>query len=164
MSVGTTCDDPNGIPPPSCVEPAANKRRLELCQAAWDKDANLFEGTDRVLTKGLNGTTYGMALGENPINHAPIGGSAFFVDENLVGFKAFAIFWQYDDANNDGQPDYPASVPVDQRTELGTLFLYGTTTSPTRGVIRAHMTNLLSPKISAELAIFANIGDDDVHF
>jgi len=163
-ATAASCTDTNGIPPPDCVEPDANQRRLELCQAQWDRNTGLFEGTDRVLTAPLNGTTYGMVNGSNPANGAPIGGSAFFVDETLVGFDGFVIYWQYDDADGDGNPDYPASVPMNERTKLGTLFLFGKPESPTRGVIRAQMTNLLNPDISAELAIFANIGDDDVHF
>ena len=161
---GADCNDTNGIPPPTCVKPEENQRRLELCQAQWDHNQGMFEGTDRVLTAPLNGTTYGFALGSNPANQAPIGGSAFFVDENLVGYEGFAIYWQYDDADKDGNADYPPSVPMADRTKLGTLFLAGTPESPTRGVIRAHMTNFTNPDVSAELAIFADIGNDDVHF
>jgi hypothetical protein len=163
-ALAANCTDTNGIPPPDCVEPDANQRRLELCQSQWDHNKTLFEGTDRVLTAPLNGTTYGLAIGTNPANLAPVGGSAFFVDEVLTGFDGFAIYWQYDDADKDGKPDYPASVPVTERTDLGTLFLFGTSESPTRGVIRAHMTSITSPQVKADLAIFADIGDDDVHF
>ena len=76
-------------------------------------DPNLFEGTDRVLTEPLNGTTYGFVdSAQNPINFAPVGGAQFFVDETLDDFDGFAIYWQYDDANHDGKPDYPTGVPA----------------------------------------------------
>ncbi len=163
-TVAANCTDTNGIPPAMCVDAESNKRRLERCQAAWKADSSFFEGTDRVLTDPLNGTTFGFALGTNPANMAPLGGSAFFVDEVLEDFDGFAIFWQYDDANGDGTPDYPPSVPQSDRNPYGTMFMIGHPEKPTRGVIRAHMVNYDNPGINAELAIFANIGEDDVHF
>jgi len=114
-----------------------------------------------VLTDPLSGETYGFVVGMNPINLAPIGGAQFFVDEELADFDTYAIYWQYDDANNDGQPDYPPSVPMNERTALGELFLYGMAESPTRGVIHVHMTSLVSA-VTAELAIFANIDEDEL--
>lgn len=163
-AVAADCNDTNGIPPPDCVEPAANQRRLEKCQAAWDADPALFEGTDRVLTLPLNGTTYGTVVGTNPVNMGGyIGGSAFFVDESLADFDGYAIYWQYDDANGDGDPDYPAGFPEEDKTELGTLYLYGRAETPTRGVLHVHMTSPISA-VTAELAIFPNIDQDTVHF
>lgn len=162
-AVAADCDS-SGIPPAMCVTKEQNQRRLDACNAAWNKEPDLFEGTDRVLTAPLNGTTYGFVNGSNPVNSAPIGGSAFFVDESLENFEGYAIYWQYDDADNDGMPDYPASVPADQRTKYGTLFLYGTAERPTRGVIHTHMINISNPQITAELAVFPNIHEDDVHF
>ncbi len=162
--VAANCTDTNGIPPPECVEPDANRRRLEQCQAAWNANEGFFEGTDRVLTAPLNGTTFGMVDGSNPINLAPVGGSAFFVDESLEGFDGFAIYWQYDDANGDGMPDWPATVPPDQRRDLGQLYLFGRPEPASRGVIHTRLTSLVNPLVTAELAIFANIDEDDVHF
>lgn len=163
-AVAASCADTNGIPPAMCVDADANRRRLDACRSEWSKDPSFFEGTDRVLTDPLNGTSYGMVVGENPVNMGPVGGSAFFVEEVLVDFNAYAIFWQYDDANGDNMPDYPSTVPASERTPLGKLFMYGHPESPTRGVIRAELVNPENPMIKAELAIFANIGEDDVHF
>jgi hypothetical protein len=163
-ALAASCTDANGIPPPACVEPDANQRRLEKCQAAWAADPFFFEGTDRVLTAPLNGRINGYVNGMNPVNLAPVGGAAFFVDESLEDFDAFAIYWRYDDFNGDGMPDYPPTVPMAERTDLGTLFLFGRPEAPTRGVIHVHMTNFVTPSISADLAIFANLYDDDVHF
>lgn len=146
-AVGATCDDPSGFPPPECTDSASNARRLEMCQAAWDSDPRLFEGTDRVLTAPLNGTTHGMVTGMNPVNLAPIGGAQFFVDESLEDFTGFAIYWKQDAA-----------------TDLGELLLYGEPEAPTRGVIRVRMRSLIDPAITADMAIFSDIDDDEVHF
>lgn len=147
-TVSADCNGPaDQLPPPKCIDDASNQKRLDLCQKTWDSDENLWEGTDRVLTAPLHGTTYGMALGINPINLAPIGGAAFYVDEALSTMDAYAIFYRTDDG--------PAP---------GTLFLYGTPTEPTRGVTKVHMTNVSNPNITAELAVFADLGEDDEHF
>ncbi len=162
--VAASCTDTNGIPPPMCTDDASNARRLAACQAAWSSDKNYYEGTDRILTLPLNGTVAGFVTGINPVNLGDIGGAQFFVDEALDDFDGYAIYWQYDDANHDGMPDYPASVPAADRNDLGVPFLYGKPDKVTRGVIQAHMTNQTNPSLTAELAIFAGLDDDDVHF
>jgi hypothetical protein len=162
--IATDCNDVTKIPLPTCTDPASNQRRLEMCTEAWSHDPEFFEGTDRVLTVPLNGTTHGMVTGMNPVNLAPVGGAQFFVDEALDDFTGFAIYWQYDDVNRDGQPDYPPGTPDSDKEELGTQLLFGKPTAPTRGVIHVHMTNRSDPSITAELAIFANLDDDEVHF
>src|SRR5262245_60770385 len=94
------CNGPDMlVPPPTCTDDASNARRLALCQTAWQADGNLFEGTDRVLTSPLNGVTHGMVDGLNPLNLAPVGGAQLYVDESLASASAFAIYWQFDDAN-----------------------------------------------------------------
>ncbi len=136
-----------GIPPPTCTDTASNQRRLDQCQAFWKMDPNYFEGTDRVLTAPLNGTTHGMVDGENPINLAPVGGAQFYVDTDLGGVGAYALYYQLD-----GEPD------------PGTLLLYGEATSPTRGVVHVHMTSPSSPALTAEVAIFPNLDQDGTSF
>jgi hypothetical protein len=147
--VAASCTDTAGIPPAMCTDDASNRRRLDQCTAAWNADAELFEGTDRILTAPLNGTTYGMVTGINPINFAPVGGAQFFVDESLDEFDGFAIYYV-----DDGAAD----------TDVGTLLLFGRPESTTRGVIRVPMTSLIATTVTATLAIFANLDDDEVHF
>ncbi len=147
--VAANCFDTAGIPPPMCTDDASNQRRLDQCNAAWDADDDLFEGTDRILTSPLNGATYGMVTGINPINFAPVGGAQFFVDEGLEDFDGFAIYY-VDDFAADG--------------DIGTQLLFGRPESTTRGVIRVPMTSLVAPAVTATLAIFANLDDDEVHF
>lgn len=141
--------DGAGIPATSCVDETSNRRRLEKCQAAWDADPALWEGTDRILTAPLAGTTLGLVDGLNPINLAPVGGAQLFVDEDLTSMDAFAIYWQLDDTEGPG-----------------TLVVYGTPTvpSPTRGVIHVSLHSPSDPALSADLAIFADLGQDDVSF
>ena len=137
-----------GLPPRTCIDDASNARRLAACQAAWAADPLLYEGTDRVLTAPLNGTTFGFVVGLNPINLAPVGGAQFFVDEALGGTDEYAIYFQ-----TDGVED-----------SLGTMILSGRPRSPTRGVRHVHMTSPASPNITADLAVFEDLGEDETHF
>jgi hypothetical protein len=147
-ALAADCTDTSGIPPPDCTDAVSNKRRLDMCQQAWGMDPSYYEGTDRILTSPLAGVAHGMVDGINPINLAPVGGAQIFVDEVLDGFDGFAIYTQ----------------PDDQVTPGGDLFLYGTPTMPTRGVIHVHMTSAVAPGVTADLAIFSNLGEDDVSF
>jgi len=147
-TVAANCSGPaDQLPPPMCKDDESNKKRLALCQKTWDSDPDLWEGTDRVLTSPLAGTTYGMVLGTNPLNFAPIGGASFYVEEALSSMDAYALYYRTDDG-----------------ADPGTLFLYGTPSAPTRGVVKVRMTNVNNPNLSAELAVFADLGEDDVHF
>lgn len=138
-----------GLPPPGCIDDVSNARRLERCRAKWAEDPLLFEGTDRVLTSPLNGTTFGFVVGMNPITPVPVGGAQFVVDNALDGVDEYAIFFQTDGA-----------------TDPGTLFLAGRPgPRTTRGVTHVHLDSPLLPGVvEAELAIFANLDDDDVNF
>jgi len=145
--VAADCNGPaDQLPPPTCMDDASNQRRLALCQVAW-KDPNLFEGTDRVLTAPLGGITHGMVDGVNPINMAPVGGAQFFVDEALDNIDAFAVYTQADGV------DTP-----------GTQLLFGRPTMPTRGVLHVHLVSPINPALTAEMAVFVDLGQDDVHF
>ena len=139
-----------GLPPPSCTDDDANARRLQICRQAWRDDPQLFEGTDRVLTSPLNGTTFGFVVGVvSPLTPTPVGGAQFVVADALEGVDEYAVFFQTDGA-----------------TDPGTLLLDGRpSTGATRGVTHVHMESPLLPTlVSAELAIFPNLDEDDVHF
>lgn len=138
-----------GLPPPSCIDDASNARRLQLCRQAWAKDPLLFEGTDRVLTAPLNGTTFGFVDGVNPLTMTALGGANFVVADALLGVDEYAIYFQTDNAPGPG-----------------TLFLQGRPSAPTtRGVSHVHLDSPFLPQlVEAELAVFANLAEDDVHF
>jgi hypothetical protein len=150
--VAMDCNGPDDqVPPPQCIDDASNQRRLAVCQKAWKDNPALWEGTDRVLTAPLNGETHGMVLLRGtPITGAPVGGAQFFVDNALDDVDAFGIYIQ---------PDTPDGVDAP-----GTQLYFGRPTMPTRGVRHVHMVSPVNPALTAELAVFADLGEDDVHF
>lgn len=136
----------SGIPAPSCIDDDSNARRLAMCQDIWGDDTALFEGTDRILTAPLNGTTNGFVVGLNPINLAPVGGAQFFVDESLEEVDEYALYVQTD--GSDGP---------------GTFLLAGIPAHDTRGVERVHLESPFA-SFTAELVIFSDLDEDRVHF
>ena len=147
-AVASDCNGPpDQIPPPMCTDDASNQRRLELCQAAWKADPNLWEGTDRVLTAPLHGTTHGMVNGTDPISHTPVGGAQFFVDNALENIDAYAIYFQ-----------------IDGMDTPGTQLYFGKPTMPTRGVQHVDLVSPINPLARAEMAVFTDLGQDDVQF
>lgn len=148
-AIASGCSGPSDqIPPPECTDEASNQLRLQLCQAAWKQYPLLWEGTDRVLTEPLNGVTHGMRLQlMAPVSNAPVGGAQFFVDNTLDDVDAYAIYFQADGMDTPGMQLY-----------------FGRPTMPTRGVQHVHMVSPINPALTAELAVFADLGGDDVHF
>lgn len=148
-ALAANCTDTDGIPPPTCVDDASNTRRLAACQAAWKAHPDLFEGTDRVLTESLNGTIHGMVdiPLNNPLRLPPTGGAQFFVPEALENISSYAIYQQ-----------------TDGMDALGTQVLFGRPTAPTRGVSHVHLISPTDATLTAEMAVFADLGQDDVHF
>lgn len=135
------------IPPPTCTDDDSNAQRLALCQASWDDDARLWEGTDRILTLPLNGTTFGMVVGRNPVNQGPVGGAQWFVDEDLDTMDAFALYWQMDGVEGPG-----------------TLLMYGTPYVSTRGVRHVELVSPTNSLFNADLVIFSDLDEDHVNF
>lgn len=161
---GATGDDPQLIPPPTCFDEASNARRLALCQALWDQHPGFYEGSDKVFTLPLSGQFFGMVEGMNPVNNGFVGGSSFFVEDNLITAEAFLLNWQYDDLDNDGAPDFPPSLPVAERSATGFPYLAGEPERLVRGVLSVPMVHASNPRLSANVAIFYDLDDDDVHF
>jgi hypothetical protein len=155
--------DPNSIPPASCIDDDSNRQRLAVCQAFWDEFPDYYEGSDLVFTLPLNGKWAGAVTGNNPKNAGFLGGANFFPPVALNHFEQFVMTWQYKDFNDDGEPDYPASVPAADRAPIGVLYMSGTPIHKTRGVINVPMQHPVFP-ISGEAAIFPDLGEDDVHF
>jgi hypothetical protein len=102
-----------------------------------------------VLTSPLNGTTFGFVEGVNPVTPVPVGGAQFVVGDALAGVDEYAIFFQTDGV-----------------AEPGTLLLAGRPgPAATRGVTHVHMESPLLPDlVEAELVIFSDLDEDDVHF
>lgn len=161
---GASGDDPRLIPPPSCTDEASNARRLELCKALWSQNPSAYEGSDKVFTLPLSGQFFGMVEGMNPVNNGFVGGSSFFVEHNLVTAEAFLLNWQYDDLNNDGEPDFPPSLPAAERSTTGYPYLYGEPERRVRGVLSVPMRHATNPRLTANVSIFYDLAEDDVHF
>lgn len=165
--VGTACvnmgGDPAQLPPITCVDPESNAVRLRLCQQAWAANPEFYEGSDKVFTLPLSGEFFGMVEGSNPINGGFVGGSGFFVPANLVGLEAYAINWQYDDLDHDPEhlPDVPAGSPS---SPIGFPYMQGKPEQVTRGTITVALRHATNSRITATMAIFPNLGHDDVHF
>ncbi len=169
------------IPAPSCTDDASNAQRLAACNALWamgddpdgDGNTDIYEGSDKVFTLPNQGKLYGMVEGPNPINSGFVGGATMFVDEVLDGFDAYTIHWQFKDLDDDGEPDYPDDFfddgdgdgePDHAASPTGYPFLTGEPENRVRGVINARLTTPFSSAAFAEVAIFADLSDDDVHF
>jgi hypothetical protein len=146
--IAASCVGPaDQLPPATCTDEASNRNRLRLCQAVWKAEPDLFEGTDRVLTAPLGGVTRGMVDGLDPINQGPVGGAQFFVDDPLDHAGGYAIYTQTDGIDGPG-----------------TQLFFGRPTAPTRGVSHVHLVNPGNPALTAEMAVFADLGQDDVSF
>ncbi len=139
-----------GLPPPTCMDSGSNARRLRVCREVWAADPLKFEGTDRVLTAPLSGTTFGFVVGMNPINQSPVGGAQFLTLDTLA----------------DPAPDaYAVTIDADGAATPGTVFLFGTPVpTATRGVTHVRMGSPVNPMAGAVLAVFANLGEDEVDF
>ncbi|HET9622233.1 MAG TPA: hypothetical protein VFP84_12760 [Kofleriaceae bacterium] len=150
-AIAADCNGPDTqLPPPQCFDAASNARRLKLCQAAWNANPSLWEGSDRVLTEPLHGTTYGLVDGQNPISQGPVGGAQFFVDNALTAIDGYAIYLM-----PDGGPAEPTGAP---------LYFGRPSPTATRGVVHVHLVNPDNPALTSEMAVFIDLGHDDVHF
>ncbi len=165
-AIGTQCANEAGvdrmlIPPATCADPESNALRLERCRLAWAANPEFYEGSDKVFTLPLNGRFFGMVEGMNPINNGFVGGSGFFVDPNLVDLEAYVLNWQYDDLDHDGAPDVPIGSPS---SPTGFPYMQGKPVQVTRGTFTVSLRHATNPRITATMAIFPNLGSDDVHF
>lgn len=139
------------IPAPTCIGDEDNAQRLRVCRDLWAEDPDYYEGSDKVFTLPNNGSFYGTVEGPNPINQGFLGGATVSVDEVLSGFDAYSINWQYEDE-------------AMQTSSIGTTFMVGEPEQRTRGVINARLVSPLSASTFCEVAIFADLGEDDVNF
>lgn len=169
------------IPAITCTDDASNAQRLAACKALWatgpDADGDgvidIYEGSDKVMTLPLSGKLYGMVEGPNPINSGFVGGATIYVDEVLEDFDAYTVHWQFKDYDEDGEPDYPDDFfddddgdgePDHVESPTGYPFMTGPPEARVRGVINARLTSPFSTAAFAEVAIFPDLSDDDVHF
>ncbi len=155
--------DPTAIPPPHCIGSESNARRLAICRSYWKEEPTYWEGSDKVYTLPLNGKYYGVVDGTNPKNNGGVSGAQFFDDARLAHFDAFLMNWQYKDANEDGEPDYPDDYEDTDKSSIGYHYMQGTPEQLTRGTTSVFLSNRVF-NITAEINIIDSLGEDDVHF
>jgi hypothetical protein len=163
---------PGGIPAADLIDDSSNAERLERCQEAWadeaasrvEGDEGFYEGSDKVFTLPLNGTLYGMVEGMNPVNGVGlVGGSSMFVDEVLTDADAYTLNWQFKDLEGPAGPDYPDDFDREP-SDTGYTFMSGLPEARTRGTVNVRLVSPLSDSTYAEVAIFPDLGEDDVNF
>jgi hypothetical protein len=107
-----------------------------------------------------------MVAGTNPLNDAF--GRWLVASSSTptwsITTEYFMLNWQYDDLDNDGAPDFPPSLPVAERSPTGFPYLAGEPERLVRGVLSVPMAHATNPRLSANVAIFYDLDDDDVHF
>lgn len=175
------------IPPPQCGvtadEDDLNLQRLTVCRQYWEADqerarqqnaANYpgysdgtYEGSDKVFTLPLNGRWRGSVTGSNPKNAGFLSGAQWYAPNPLDpgSFDAFVMRWQYKDIDGNGEPDYPAGFPEEEKSVTGFHYMDGVPVyNVTRGIIDVPMAHRAFPAITGEAAIFPSLDDDNVHF
>jgi hypothetical protein len=158
---------PSGIvPPPEEIDDLTNRERLRVCRELWAANPTYYEGSDKVYSLPLNGTFHGVVEGVNPVNEGFLGGATIYVDEALSSADAFTINWQFKDYDGDGAPDYPPGFldAGNEPSPFGYPFMFGTPERRARGVIHASLVNPFLSAANVEVAIFSDLGRDNVRF
>ena len=162
---------PDDIPAPDLMDDASNAERKQKCEAFWKEHPNKYEGNDMVFTLPLNGQWFGAVHGADPRNGVLIGGSKFYVDADLADIDGLLMNWQYDCTPEAYQaegmhctPDYPTTVPDDQRTDLGVHYMSGDVVEKARGVLNVPMRNRVFGTVAGEAVIFPDLDNDQVQF
>ena len=145
------------VPDPLATDDASNAQRLERCLAFFAEHPAYYVGTDKRLAIPINGIFFGVVEGRDPRNNGNLGGAAFDVDFNLEGIDALRINWQFNDPADPRIATYGASP-------LGYHYMAGRPTQRLREVINVPMRHNDVAQIAGEIAIFVNVGDDEVNF
>ena len=162
---------PTDIPPADQIDDASNAERKRKCEAFWADHPMLYEGNDKVFTLPLNGTWFGAVDGSDPRNGAFIGGASMWTDADLSQIDGLLLNWQYNCTPADSAangitcaPDYPDSVPDEQKSDIGVHYMAGDAVDKVRGVINVPLANRTFGQLNGEAVIFANLDDDQVTF
>ncbi len=145
------------LPPNDAMDDASNQQRLELCQEFFSLHPDYYVGSDRLMTRPLNGVFYGVADGSDPRTGGFIGGATLIVDANIRDFDAMRVNWQFNDPN-DSRAEALGSSPV------GYHFMAGVPETRTRGVVNVSLANSAFSMISAEVAYFSNLDEGSSWF
>jgi len=162
---------PSDIPAIDRIDEASNDLRRQKCRAFWADHPLKYEGSDQVFTLPHNSPWIGAVDGADPRNSVFIGGAKIEVEAGLIGIDGMLMNWQYDctpaDLLAEGldcTPDYPDTLADDQKSDLGVHYMAGNAVAKTRGVINVPLESRTFSQLSGEIAIFANLDNDQVHF
>jgi hypothetical protein len=145
------------LPPIAALDDASNRQRLERCLAFFRAYPSYYVGTDRLITKPINGTFFGPADGTDPRSSGFIGGASVSIEARLDPFDALRVNWQFDD------PADPRAAALGE-SPVGYHYMAGQPESRVRGVTNVEVVNDTFVRISAAIGIFTNLDDDNVHF
>jgi hypothetical protein len=145
------------LPPPEMIDDATNLNRLGACRTFFAEHPEYYVGTDKRLAIPINGVYFGVVEGRDPRNNGNLGGAAFDVPFNLDGVDALRLNWDFNDPNDTRRPMFGDST-------VGYHYMSGRPTSRLRGVTNFAMRHVDVAQNSGEIAIFTNIGDDEVNF
>jgi len=145
------------LPAIDAIDDESNQLRLQLCQEFFAQHPSYYVGSDRLMTRPINGVFFGVADGKDPRTGGFIGGATLTVDANINAFDAMRVNWQFDDPN-DSRADALGNSPV------GYHFMAGVPEHRTRGVINVSLANSSFAMISADVALFTNLDRDSSWF
>ena len=180
VGVDTVCaddssSDPGLIPPhldvtqlpnivPTCFDDESNSRRRELCESYFEENPDYYVGSDRILTKPLNGIFHGTVYSLDPRNPQGVTrflGALITTASDIGNIDGMAITWQFDDDDGDGDPDYPDTFPDADKSPTGQPYLSGSPSSglQQRGVTTLTLTSqeFMDPFLNADVTIYDNL-------
>jgi hypothetical protein len=145
------------VPAADLIDDASNAARLAACTAAWKAYPGYYVATDKVLTIPLNGTYYGLVEGQDPRNGGLLGGGQISSDVSIKDFDALRVNWNFNDPND------PRKGPLSP-SNIGWHYMAGKAVQRARGVYNVTVVNQDFGQIRGEMAVFTDLGNDDVHF
>jgi hypothetical protein len=145
------------LPANDAITAEANQDRLSKCRAFFALHPGYYVGTDRSLAIPINGVYFGVVEGRDPRNNGNLGGAAFDVPFNLDDLEALRINWDFNDPADPRRAAYDAS-------SIGYHYMSGLPTRRLRGVINYSMRHVDVAQNAGEIAVFTNVGEDEVNF
>src|SRR5262249_42088286 len=131
--------------------------RLSTCTSIWQAHPGYYVGTDKVLTIPLNGTYYGLVEGQDPRNGGLLGGGQISSDVSVQGLEAMRVDWNFNAGDDPRRAFYSPS-------NIGWHYMAGKAVERERGTYNITVVNQDFGQIRGEIAVFTDLGNDDVHF
>lgn len=146
------------LPPVEAIDDVASAARLTSCQAFWAEHPDYYVGSDgQQFLPPRAGRLHGFVDGVDPRSLSAIGSAIFETTVVLADLDAVRVTWQFDDPADPRVTEY-------ELTAIGHPYLSGVPEARTRGTAHAALRHLWAVEPRGELAFFADVGGDDVHF